>query len=193
MTRQKSKRGDRKVESKDSPMVPDSWTHQTHTASLRGTLWELTSPGLPSGDLVGTDITRSPFGGSCRNWHHPTYHWRPQTIQIIRIHAPRHIIVNTDKEKRDKKIKNRKGSLGHWVTGTCATVWQCFLNVGENHHVTFMAVFPNDLPQRCCKTSRQFRLFMRAYEKCSYRNRTRVVGNTGGGVVAVPNWILLDG
>ena len=36
----------------------------------------------------------------------------------IRIHAPRHVIINTDGEE-EKRNSNGQGLLGHWVTDIC--------------------------------------------------------------------------
>ena len=39
-------------------------------------------------------------------------------FKTIRIHAPRHIIINIDGEE-EKRNSNGQGSLGHWVTDIC--------------------------------------------------------------------------
>lgn len=44
-------------------------------------------------------------------WHHPTYHWRPRTIQAHWIHAPRHTIVNTDRQIGSGTVRMGRG---HW-------------------------------------------------------------------------------
>ena len=56
----------------------------------------------------------------CMNWCYPKYHWKPQTVQAVWVHAPRHIIVSADNPRKSWMGR------GHWVTVMSATSQQCF-------------------------------------------------------------------